>query len=275
MLASVVLAQQVQFSVSSEVNTFAKYGKEDRQLLKLHEGLIRAESTSYNEAAAANFLRNFFDSIQWSYTLIPTAGDEKRMNIFAWPGETNTTAKVLMTSHIDTVPPYIGYHYDHSERKIYGRGSADAKASVATQLMSLRRLIENKEIDPEDVAVLYVVGEETSGDGMRSVSAEFERENRTFEHVVFGEPTESKMAVGHKGMVLFNLTVNGRASHSGYPELGVSATEGLVDVLHQLQHHDFPGSKALGNTTLNVGRMEGGIAAVSHAIMSTEYQLTL
>lgn len=96
---------------------------------------------------------------------------------------------------------------------------------------------------------------------MKSFSAMMEAEGRTFDQVVFGEPTENKIAVGHKGMVLFNITASGKASHSGYPELGSSATEKLVDVLYELQHHDWPVDKMLGNTTLNIGRIEGGVAA--------------
>lgn len=96
---------------------------------------------------------------------------------------------------------------------------------------------------------------------MKSFSEDMVRENRTWETVVFGEPTENKIAIGHKGMVLFNVSCSGRASHSGYPELGSSANEKLVDVLYAFKHHAWPVDRVLGNTTFNIGRIEGGVAA--------------
>lgn len=88
-----------------------------------------------------------------------------------------------------------------------------------------------------------------------------EAEGRTFEHIVFGEPTENKIAIGHKGMVLFNVSVTGKACHSGYPDLGSSANEKLIDLLHELKGHAWPRDDTLGNTTFNIGQIEGGVAA--------------
>jgi acetylornithine deacetylase len=81
-----------------------------------------------------------------------------------------------------------------------------------------------------------------------------------WESVIFGEPTELKLATGHKGGLAFKLSAYGKAGHSGYPDLGRSAIDFLVNsliVLHQLK---LPGSERFGETTLNVGRIEGGVA---------------
>lgn len=52
---------------------------------------------------------------------------------------------------------------------------------------------------------------------------------------MFGEPTENMLGVGHKDIVVFPITVDGTAAHSGYPELGLSATGILVSLLDRLQ----------------------------------------
>lgn len=96
---------------------------------------------------------------------------------------------------------------------------------------------------------------------MKSFSETMIREKRVWDTVVFGEPTENKMAIGHKGMVLFNVSATGKASHSGYPELGSSANEKLIDLLYHMRHHDWPSDSILGNSTFNIGRIEGGVAA--------------
>lgn len=96
---------------------------------------------------------------------------------------------------------------------------------------------------------------------MKSFSKAMEEEGRSWDTVVFGEPTENKVAIGHKGMILFNVNASGKASHSGYPELGSSANEKLIDLLHEMKHHEWPVDETLGNTTFNIGRIQGGVAA--------------
>jgi acetylornithine deacetylase len=73
---------------------------------------------------------------------------------------------------------------------ISGRGSVDAKASVAAQIIATKKLLAEKKLRPDDVALLYVVGEEVHGDGMRAANA-LELTPKT---IIFGEPTEGKLA---------------------------------------------------------------------------------
>lgn len=47
----------------------------------------------------------------------------------------------------------------------------------------------------------------------------------------------------------------------GYPHLGDSAIDPLIDVLHELKHEAWPNSEELGATTLNIGMISGGQAA--------------
>lgn len=97
---------------------------------------------------------------------------------------------------------------------------------------------------------------------MRHFSA---RKPAEYSAVVFGEPTAGALAAGHKGNVGFALRVRGRAAHSGYPWLGYSAVAGLVRALGALaaleERGGLPRSDKYGNTTVNVGRIRGGVAA--------------
>lgn len=87
--------------------------------------------------------------------------------------------------------------------------------------------------------------------------------------VLFGEPTENKLVSGHKGSMGFRVHVTGKAAHSGYPWLGVSANNILVKVLSRLidleagrvEGAELPWSDKYGNSTLNVGTVFGGAAA--------------
>jgi acetylornithine deacetylase len=79
--------------------------------------------------------------------------------------------------------------------------------------------------------------------------------------VIFGEPTELKLGASQKGIIMFKLDFEGKASHSGYPELGVSAIENLIAVLNSLLAIDWPSSPKFGKTTFNIGTINGGVAA--------------
>lgn len=183
-----------------------------------------------------------------------SAGEDARHNILAYVGKTRKT-KTLISSHIDTVPPF--WPYERRGDEIWGRGSVDAKASVATQIKAVEELLEAGAIGEGDVALLFVVGEETGGDGMLKANDL----GLEWDTVIFGEPTELKLASGHKGIIGASIKATGKAGHSGYPELGKNANSLLIPVLNALLNAYFPWSEKYGNTTLNIGKIEGGVAA--------------
>ncbi len=113
-------------------------------------------------------------------------------------------------------------------------------------------------LSPGDISLLFVVGEEVDGDGMLKAN----ELGLQWESVIFGEPTEGKLPRGHKGVLNVNIKATGRAAHSGYPELGDSAPEKLLAGLEAIRHKlELPRSEVLGETTMNIGRIDGGVAA--------------
>ena len=114
-------------------------------------------------------------------------------------------------------------------------------------------------LSPPSISLLFVVGEEKGGDGMRYFSSQAPT---NYSAVVFGEPTEGKLASGHKGNMGVHIQVKGKAAHSGYPWLGVSANDIMLEALTRLKALEplLPRSVKYGMTTLNVGRVDGGVA---------------
>jgi len=109
------------------------------------------------------------------------------------------------------------------------------------------------------VALLFVVGEETTHDGADAANAS-DLAPTTSRVLINGEPTESKLAVGTKGALRMVVRTSGRAAHSAYPELGHSATRDLVRLLAELDDLDLPTDPLLGETTVNIGSLSGGVA---------------
>ena len=231
-------------------------------LLSLHRDLIEIESITGNEYRVGKYLKEYLTDHNFTVEtqlvepldLLQHGKQPPRYNILAYPGESRRT-RILVSSHIDTVPPFWPYQVrDHHE--IWGRGSVDAKGCVATQITAVRELLASGDIGTGDVSFLFVVGEEIGGDGMRKANDL----GLIWETVIFGEPTELKLASGHKGTIGFSVKAKGKAGHSGYPWLGESANSMILPALMALDQMELPSSKKYGNSTLNIGRMEGGVA---------------
>lgn len=228
-----------------------------KELLHLHRKLVEIESITGNEGEVGRWLASYLHDN--NFTVEVQEVSPNRSNILAYGSKRATT--ILVSSHIDTVPPYWPYYYNETTDVIGGRGSVDAKGSVAAQIMAVQGLREHLQ---DDLSLLFVVGEETGGDGMRAFSAWADRPQPNYDVVIFGEPTDAKLVCGHKGMLGFKLHVKGKAAHSGYPWLGVSANDVLTEALAELlvlRDNGLPWSDKYGNTTMNFGRIEGGVAA--------------
>jgi acetylornithine deacetylase len=241
------------------------------QLHELHKSLVNIESITGNEKAAGDWLTAYLESHGFAVEKQPVSPD--RFNVLAYPpsAANATTPRVLLTSHIDTVPPFIPYALASNGTQAWGRGTVDAKACVAAQTLAALRIIARARAStasepPPPLSLLFVVGEERGGDGMRTFSAD---PRATYRAVIFGEPTEARLARAHKGLVSPRVEVRGRAAHSGYPWLGLSATELLVRALARLAalerslpaDHDLFGAGRMGRSTVNVGTVRGGVAA--------------
>jgi acetylornithine deacetylase len=227
-------------------------------LLALHKSLVEIESISGREHDVAQYLVSYLSSQNLTIETQDVGpgldGRGRRQNVFAYIGKQRET-DVLVSSHIDTVPPF--WEYKRRGDEIWGRGTVDAKGSVATQIIAFEELWKKGRIGEGDVALLFVVGEENTGIGARTANALGLKWNA----VIFGEPTELKLASGHKGSMSMNITAKGKAGHSGYPELGKNAIASLVPALNELLNAQLPWSEKYGNTTLNIGTIEGGVAA--------------
>jgi acetylornithine deacetylase len=112
----------------------------------------------------------------------------------------------------------------------------------------------------KSVAMLFVVGEETTHDGAHAADEWLRRTGFRSVALVNGEPTESTLALGTKGAMRVIVRIDGMAAHSAYPHLGRSATKALVDLLFELESVALPRDELLGETTVNIGKLAGGVA---------------
>lgn len=171
-----------------------------------------------------------------------------RFNLLALAGG---TPRVVLNSHIDTVPPWFASRED--DAFIYGRGACDTKGIIAAMLAAGERL---RARGVDDFAFLFVVGEETDSVGAKQANTTFA--NLGSEYVVVGEPTESTFARASKGALTCTVRFEGVAAHSAYPHLGDSAINKMVAAIAEIHATDWGSHEVLGTTTVNVGVVRGG-----------------
>jgi acetylornithine deacetylase len=210
---------------------------------------VAAESTSGAEGPAVDLAEAWLQARGWRVTRVPVAAG--RDCLFA---EGERPAEVVLSTHLDTVPPHIPPRL--ADGRLYGRGACDAKGIAAAMCVAAGRLRE----EGAPVGLLFVVGEETAHDGAHAANAAQPALAPRVRALVNGEPTESRLAVGTKGALRFVLRAEGRAAHSAYPHLGDSATARLVRLLASLAELALPADPVLGASTLNVGALSGGVA---------------
>ncbi len=68
------------------------------------------------------------------------------------------------------------------------------------------------------------------------------------------------MSIGQKGSLRVDIRATGRAAHSAYPEEGASAIAALLDTIDRIRRLPLPIDSLLGDSTLNVGLIDGGVA---------------
>jgi acetylornithine deacetylase len=220
---------------------------------ELTSALIDIPSISGSEEKMADYLAGFLEGQSWKVKRQPVEGN--RCNLLATLG---APPKVLLCTHMDTVPPFIAASED--ETHIYGRGACDTKGIIAAMLFAADEL---RRQGIETFGLLFLIAEETDSIGARKAN----ELNVGCDFIVVGEPTENKLAIGHKGCTALALRAHGTAGHSAYPHLGESAIHKLLLALARINEIDFPADPVLGEQTMNVGLIAGGVA---HNVIAAE-----
>ncbi len=225
--------------------------------IALTRQLVDIDSTTYHEGLAGHFLHQYLTKQRYEVERqevkqperdTPGSGDGERFNLYAaLPG---VTPDVVLSTHMDTVPPFFGSRED--DEFLYGRGSCDAKGIIAAQVAAADRLRDAG----VKVGLLFVVGEERDSAGAK-VANTMAKGSR---FLINGEPTDNRLALATKGALRVELRAHGRMAHSAYPELGESAIDKLLEALHDVMALPLPIEPEIGSSTLNVGLIEGGRA---------------
>jgi len=230
--------------------------------------MVRTKSTNPpgNTVAMAELVRQEAHTFSRHVSVIALQEDRPNVVVRVNPGG---QPSLLFNSHMDTVPigdlsrwtrdPLAG---QMEGSLLYGRGSADAKGSLAAMLCAARMLVE-EDIPLGGELVVSAVSDEEVG-GAKGTLALLSEGHIEPDYVVVGEITGNRLAVAEKGVINFELVTRGRSAHASTPWAGVNAISMMVAILPEveraLREQCARSSHPLTPpASYNIGVIEGGI----------------
>jgi acetylornithine deacetylase len=224
---------------------------------------IRSINPSYDggvpEAAVAEYVERYFAAFgieTFRQEVLPG-----RFNVIARLAGRNPERRVVLEAHMDTVS-VTGMSidpFDPSIRdgKLYGRGSCDTKAGLASMMWALAALKTEGLTPSAETWLAAVVDEEYSFKGVLRLC-----DGLRADGAIVAEPTEMRMVSASKGVLRWRMRTLGIAAHSAKPHLGVNAISKMAALIGALDRENEKlaarSHPLLGPGTLNIGLIQGG-----------------
>jgi len=225
---------------------------------------INSVNSSYDggpgEGEVAAYVRRFFEQRgieTWEQEVFPG-----RPNVLARLPGLDSSRRIVLEAHTDTVsvkgmtiPPFEPVI---REGRMYGRGSCDTKAGLATMMHAMASLKEEGITPPCEVILAAAVDEEYSYRGVVRLC-----EGLKADAAIVAEPTELRAVIATKGVLRCRLVVHGRSAHSSKPHLGVNAITHMARVIAAIEADNERMAAVqhplVGCGTCNVGVITGGV----------------
>jgi acetylornithine deacetylase len=192
--------------------------------INLLRELIAIPSVSGQETELAVFIEETVR--RWGLEVLRTAHGVQ-VEVRGWA----SGPTIALASHLDVVPPGAGWTRDPytpviEGTRLYGRGSGDAKASVAAMLYAAKDIVDSGGMDAGRLLVILGYGEETKNTTMgAAVEAAGE-----IDAAVIGEPTALDFAVAQRGLMMVDLLAQGDQRHAAY----ASGEDGFTNAVQVL-----------------------------------------
>lgn len=218
----------------------------------LLKDLIAIPSISREEQQAADFLQNYIEAAGM-------ATCREGNNVWCLsPMFDVYRPTILLNSHIDTVKPVSGWRKDPftpviDNGKLYGLGSNDAGASLCTLLQVFLQLCRN----PQAYNLIFLASCEEEISGANGIELVL-KQLPPITLAIVGEPTEMHPAIAEKGLMVLDVTSQGRAGHAAREE-GINAIYKALDDLIWFRDYKFKKvSPMLGPVKMSVTVINAG-----------------
>ena len=194
-----------------------------------------------------------------------------------WARRGTARPLVCFAGHTDVVPPgpLAEWHSDPfvptiRDGRLYGRGAADMKSSIAAFVVATERFLEENTNPSGSVAFLLTSDEEgPSVDGTARVVERMKSRGEGIDYCIVGEPTSvgalgDMIKNGRRGSLSGRLTVRGVQAHIAYPQLGRNPIHLLAPALAELVAAEWDrGNADFSPTSFQVSNIHGGTGAAN------------
>ena len=220
------------------------------EIVSFIQTLVQSPSLANDEGPIQEIISDKLKSLQLDVKKIPVRFDDlkdhpafnddgfspdSRINIVGEWNNEGSGKSLILNGHVDVVPTGPEELWNESpwsasvkNNRIYGRGSCDMKAGLASGIFAIQ-ILQKIGFKPNgNIMIQSVVGEESGGCGTLTNIVK----GYTADAAIILEPTSLKVCPIQSGALTFRLTVPGRATHAAMRWDGVSAIE-KFNLIHQ------------------------------------------
>ena len=247
--------------------------------VQLAQRLVRCPSVTPVEGGALDLLQDEFTKLGFDCTRLPFGAREKRIdNLFARRGKFGP--HFAFAGHTDVVPVGDAAQWQHDpfggalvDGKLYGRGTADMKGSIAAFVAAVSAL--DSANDTGSISFIITGDEEGKADFGTVKMVDWLRVNNQVPDVcVVGEPTNPArlgevIKNGRRGSLSCQLRVDGVQGHVAYPHLADNPITRLIAMLAPVNGialdggNDYFDSSTANVTGINTSNEAGNIIPAS------------
>ncbi len=203
------------------------------ELVLFAQSLVRIKSYSGQEEEIIRFIERKMKDLGYDEVKVDSMG-----NVLGRIGSGEKS--ILFDSHVDTVEVNDGKEWDFPpfggevvEGRLHGRGSVDMKSSVAASIYAGAIAKRLGLTSGKTVYVSCTVFEEDcDGENLKHLFRELDLRP---DYVVICEPSNNKIALGHKGKIQVSIKTQGVSAHGSAPEQGVNAIYEMAEIIQRVE----------------------------------------
>ena len=239
---------------------------------QLAEALIARASVTPEDAGCLELIAERLSPLGFSFERIDRNGTSN-----LWARRGTTAPLMVLAGHTDVVPTgnldaWTTPPFEPSERdgKLYGRGAADMKSSLAAFIVAVEQFVAEHPNHPGSIAFLLTSDEEgPANDGTTIVVDALKARGETIQYAIVGEPTSvnrcgDMIKNGRRGSLSGNLTIKGVQGHVAYPHLARNPIHQFAPALAELSATVWDnGNEYFPPTTWQISNFNAGTGATN------------
>ncbi|MCR5881779.1 succinyl-diaminopimelate desuccinylase [Rhizobacter sp. J219] len=244
--------------------------------LALTEQLIARRSVTPDDAGCQALIGKRLAPLGFECETLDFGPDDFRVtNLWAVRRGRPGSKLLVFAGHTDVVPtgPLAQWTSDpfvptHRDGKLFGRGAADMKTSIAAMVVAIEEFIAQHGDRCGGIALLITSDEEgPSVDGTVKVCEALKARGEKLDYCIVGEPTSvntlgDMIKNGRRGSLSGKLTVKGVQGHIAYPQLARNPIHLAAPALAELAAIEWDrGNEYFPPTSWQMSNIHGGTGA--------------